>query len=202
MLYLIRHAQAAGNAEGRVMGQLDQPLTDLGRRQAEALAAWFAAQGTDPLPVYASDLQRAVETAAPLAAARGGLPLRLRPDLRELGRGVLQGRTLEEAAEMRSLPGVLESFEAEAEVAERIRRAGSELRAAALEGDVAAVAHGGSIGRLLRFYLGFPSGQADGPRFRLDNTGLTALDFGRGGTEVLCVNSLCHVPPTRGRQPR
>ena len=193
MLYLIRHGQAEGNAQRRIMGQLDQPLTALGRSQAEALARWFSERDSGPLQVYASDLARAVETAAPLAAARGGRPLRLRPDLRELGRGVLEGRTLEEAAEMRGLPGVPESFEPEPEVARRIGRVGSELRAASLEGEVAAVAHGGSIGRLLRLYLGLPVGQGDGPRFRLENTGLTILDFGRGATEILCVNALCHL---------
>ena len=38
MLILLRHGQTAVNAEGRLLGRADPPLTDLGRRQAQALA--------------------------------------------------------------------------------------------------------------------------------------------------------------------
>lgn len=193
MLYLIRHGQSEGNAQSRIMGQMDLPLTARGRQEALALARWLSGRGASFARVYASDLVRAAATAAPVAAACGGRSVLIRPDLRELGRGALEGRTLAEAAELRRLPGIIEGFEPEDAVAGRIARIGAELRAAAIEADVAAVAHGGSIGRLLQFYLGLPAGRSDGPRFRLDNTGVTILRFPHGSTEVVCVNALYHL---------
>jgi len=193
VLYLIRHGQAEGNAHGRIMGQQDLPLTELGRRQAESLADWLAGRGKVFARVYASDLARAVATAVPIAAACGGQAVLPRPELRELGRGAVEGRTYSEASALRRLPGVVESFEREEAIAARLARMGAELRAAAHGADIAAVAHGGSIGRLLQFFLGLPLGRTDGPRFRLANTGVTVLDFAGGATAVLCVNALYHL---------
>ena len=64
-LYLIRHGQSAGNAEGRFGGHGATPLSDLGRRQAEFTAVMLAKEGVSA--IYASDLPRAVETADALA---------------------------------------------------------------------------------------------------------------------------------------
>lgn len=201
MLYLIRHAEAEGNALGQIMGQRDLPLTERGRRQAAALAGALRARGLTLTAVYASDLRRTMETAQPLAEACGAPAPLPRPGLRELGRGVLEGRGHVEAAELRRLPGVVESFEPEEAIVARIALIGAELRRAAAAADVAAVAHGGSLGRLLRLYLGLPvriptgptlPGQA-GPRFRLDNTGVTALAFAGGEVTVLFTNALDHL---------
>jgi 2,3-bisphosphoglycerate-dependent phosphoglycerate mutase len=40
----VRHGETAWNAEGRLQGQLDVPLSDVGRAQARAVATWFAAE--------------------------------------------------------------------------------------------------------------------------------------------------------------
>ncbi|MGH6997837.1 MAG: phosphoglycerate mutase family protein, partial [Phenylobacterium sp.] len=37
MIYLVRHGQTHFNAEGRMQGHLDSPLTALGRAQASAI---------------------------------------------------------------------------------------------------------------------------------------------------------------------
>ena len=73
-LLVIRHALPVRIE--RADGPADPPLSALGRRQAEALAAWLtdgAAAGWEPPvdAVVASPLRRAVETAAPLAARLG-----------------------------------------------------------------------------------------------------------------------------------
>ena len=66
-LLLIRHARPLRVQS--VDGPADPGLSPLGRRQAEALAAWLAAERIDA--VYTSPLRRAVETAAPLGDALG-----------------------------------------------------------------------------------------------------------------------------------
>jgi 2,3-bisphosphoglycerate-dependent phosphoglycerate mutase len=66
-LLLIRHARPV-RAEGGD-GPADPGLSQLGRRQAEALAAWLAPERLDA--IYTSPLSRAVETAALLGEALG-----------------------------------------------------------------------------------------------------------------------------------
>jgi probable phosphoglycerate mutase len=60
MLHLVRHGQSTANSEGRLAGQLEFPLTDLGRAQARAAAVLL---GT-VVEVRSSSLSRARETAA------------------------------------------------------------------------------------------------------------------------------------------
>ncbi|HEX8291434.1 MAG TPA: histidine phosphatase family protein, partial [Pyrinomonadaceae bacterium] len=66
---LIRHGQSRGNAERRFGGHSPTPLSELGRRQAEATARALANERVTA--VYSSDLLRAVQTAEPLARAAG-----------------------------------------------------------------------------------------------------------------------------------
>ena len=80
-VYLIRHGEAEGNLYRRMQGQYNGDLTDLGRRQIEALGRRF--QGVRLDAVYSSDLSRAMETGAVLCRPRG-LPLRTDPRLREV----------------------------------------------------------------------------------------------------------------------
>ena len=96
-LFVLRHGQTAWNAEARIQGQLDIPLDETGRWQAERLAdALAAALSDEPLAaIYSSDLQRAWATAQPLAA-RTGAPLIADQRLRERGFGSFEGRTYAE----------------------------------------------------------------------------------------------------------
>lgn len=60
MLIVVRHGQTAANAGGLLLGRADPPLTDLGRRQARALAAALP----EAARVVSSPLERARATAA------------------------------------------------------------------------------------------------------------------------------------------
>ena len=77
-LVFIRHGQTLWNMDGRVMGQLDSPLSPLGERQARAVAERLAREPFDFL--YSSDLGRAVQTAR-FIARPGGHEIRLDEDL-------------------------------------------------------------------------------------------------------------------------
>jgi broad specificity phosphatase PhoE len=65
-VYLIRHGRTELNARGWLRGRIDLPLDEVGRVEADRLAALFA--GTKLDAVLTSPLQRAVQTATPLAA--------------------------------------------------------------------------------------------------------------------------------------
>ena len=93
---MVRHGETAWNAEGRVQGQTDVPLSPVGEAQARAVGAALAGQRFAAL--YASDLARVRQTAAPAAAALG-LEVRLEPRLRERHYGKFETMTYAEARE-------------------------------------------------------------------------------------------------------
>ena len=94
-LLLIRHGETAWNAEHRIQGQLDIPLSPLGVLQATRLAECLANEAIDA--VYSSGQSRAWLTAAPVAA-RLGLDVIAEPRLRERSFGIFEGLTLDEIA--------------------------------------------------------------------------------------------------------
>lgn len=91
-ILLIRHGENTFVGKGKLAGWLPGVhLNKRGKSQAEALA-----QILEPIrlrAVYASPLERAVETAAPLAAAKG-LEVIIREGLGEVRYGRWQGRSL------------------------------------------------------------------------------------------------------------
>ncbi len=95
-LYLIRHGQSAGNAEGRFGGHSATPLSELGELQARATADYLSRERIDA--IYSSDLLRAVQTAAPLAEMLS-LPINKSGAFRERHVGVLEGLTFIESKE-------------------------------------------------------------------------------------------------------
>lgn len=66
-LYLLRHGQTEFNVKKLVQGRCDSPLTDLGRQQAQAAAAWLKAHGVVSDKVASSPLGRAMATASLVA---------------------------------------------------------------------------------------------------------------------------------------
>lgn len=97
-IYVIRHGQAVGNAEGRFLGHVDPPLTAEGQAQARRMAAALVDRGITH--IQASDLTRAFATAQAVGD-RLGLPVVRNPALREVNHGVLDGLT---ATEVRASP--------------------------------------------------------------------------------------------------
>lgn len=106
-LCIVRHGETAWNAEGRVQGQLDIPLSDTGRAQARAVAQALAHESFDA--VYSSDLIRVRETAQPTAALLRK-QIVFSEKLRERHYGVFQGITYLEAKER--LPADFARFKA------------------------------------------------------------------------------------------
>jgi probable phosphoglycerate mutase len=183
---LVRHGQSEWNAEGRWQGQADPTLTDLGRLQAREAARALGAVDA----VWASDLRRAVETAAIIADHLGVGPVVVDPDLRERDAGEFSGLTRPEIAAR--YPGFLDDgrrppgWEPDESLVARALRA---LRAIAAEvpgGDVLVITHGGLV---------YALEQHLGEEFvRLANAEGRWLDVGPGGALRLGERVLLSAP--------
>jgi broad specificity phosphatase PhoE len=90
------HSTSVDNENGIATGWLDGRLSDQGRRQAEELGA----RRRDVAVVYASDLGRAVETAA-IAFRGAGIPVHHDARLRECDYGELNGAPVGDVSAVR-----------------------------------------------------------------------------------------------------
>ncbi|AWV48022.1 phosphoglycerate mutase [Mycobacterium leprae Kyoto-2] len=89
-LVMLRHGQTDFNLGGRMQGQLDTELSELGRAQAVAVAEVLGK--LQPLRIVSSDLRRAYDTAIKLGE-RTGLKIWVDDRLREAHLGDWQGLT-------------------------------------------------------------------------------------------------------------
>jgi probable phosphoglycerate mutase len=196
-LLLVRHGQSEWNEVGRWQGQADPPLTDLGRAQARA-----AARAVGQLDaVFASDLQRARETAEVIAECLGVGPVIADSGLRERDAGEWSGLTRAEIhqrypgylpqdrhmtfaprrdADVRRPPG----WETDDDVLTRVLDAFHRVHLVVGDGDALVVTHGGVI-YVLEGHLGQPFARlANGGGRWLDVEG----DVLTLGERVLLVN--------------
>jgi probable phosphoglycerate mutase len=98
---LVRHGQTERSARAAYSGQLDIPLTSLGREQARRCAERIAGAGVDG--VYTSPLVRARDTAQAIADA-AGVPLTVDDRLIEVDYGPFEGLDRESAREKYGQP--------------------------------------------------------------------------------------------------
>lgn len=172
-LLLVRHAQPKQEARGRCYGTLDVGLSARGHRHAQLLARTL-----DRIPlaaVYASPSQRAVETAAPLAAVHGLTPI-IDEGLREIDFGDFEGQSYEEIErshpelyrQWMETPTLVQFPGGESYTRLRVRAlAAMEAIRARHRGETAAVvSHGGVLRAMLADCLSMP----DEAIFRLDQS--------------------------------
>ncbi len=93
-LIIVRHGESEWNRIHRYQGQLDAPLSELGLRQAAALAERLRAETISH--IYASRLLRAARTAEAIAAYHPGIPLTHSEALLEIDHGEWQGKYADE----------------------------------------------------------------------------------------------------------
>ena len=183
-LILLRHGQTEWNRVGRVQGQSDAPLNELGHTQAQAVAPVLAA--LRPSHLWCSDLSRAADTAAYVAESCG-LAATADPRLREWGFGHREGLTHEEfrVAE----PDVYEQFrlgrydavagsEHTSDVRGRMVAALTDLLAQTPEGGTSiAVSHGAAIKLGVGGLLGWDDREAVDVLWGMSNCGWAELTF-------------------------
>ena len=197
LLYLVRHGETTFNAEGRIQGQADAPLSELGRRQSQAVAEVLAALPVEA--VYSSPLSRALLTARRIAETHG-LIVQTDPRLMELNAGAFQGRLRSELAniypaELAQWLGGDEDFVIPGgESRRQLTIRGCEvLRGIAAAGhrEAVVVTHGGLLSVALRSLLGLRDPL---PPFSLRNGSITrvAIDE-RGQFSLVALNEVEHL---------
>ena len=218
VLYLVRHGEAASNREGRIGGWSPVPLTDLGRRQADRAAAELVRRG--PTRLVASDIERARQTTAPIAAATGLTPS-YEPGLRERSLGVLDGLAFDEAQARhpelwqrmtaRDPTAVPEGAESTDQVHARVTAAIARLVRDHAGERIAIVSHGLALYHVFTYVCGLGSPASPLPVFVLvDNASITQVEHRRHPGpppverwRIISVNDTAHLrdlepgtPPT------
>lgn len=99
-IYLARHGQDQDNFAGILNGHRDQPLTELGREQAQQLALHITENNLNFVKIYSSPLKRAYETASEVAKVLGLDDPEITPLLIERDFGVMTGKTTNEILDL------------------------------------------------------------------------------------------------------
>ena len=220
-IWLVRHAESAGNvanaaaiAAGLPMLDLatrdmDTPLSERGEAQARALASWFLSLDPAPTIVWSSPYVRAVDTARIAVDAAGlAIPGRIDERLREREFGILDRLTkvgiVQRHPEQAAARAFLGKFfhrppggESWVDVAARIRSVIGDLRADHEGEDVVIVTHQAVI-LLFRYVL---EGLTEAEVLAIDqaeeigNTAITTYRSHDGGPPVLLsANNADHLP--------
>jgi len=193
-LCVVRHGETEWNAQGRVQGQLDVPLSPVGLAQARAVAGVLGKEHFDA--VYSSDLVRVRQPAEPLKRE-----LILDERLRERHYGVFQGMTYADAKE--KLPEDYARFRAkDPEFAFRNGESLSRFneRALAFFSDlvekragqaVLVFTHGGILEMLYRHATG--RGISAPRDFEIPNAAINRLEHDAQGWRVLAWADISHL---------
>jgi probable phosphoglycerate mutase len=195
---MVRHGETAWNAEGRVQGQTDVPLSAVGEAQARAVRDALA--GERFIALYASDLARVRQTAAP-AAAQLGLRVRLEPRLRERHYGKFETLTYAEARarlpqdyarfRAKELDYDFGSGESLRAFHARAIECVAEIAARHAGAAVLVFTHGGVLEMVHRHALG--SGLSAPRDFEIPNAALNWIEIGPGAWRVSAWAQVAHL---------
>ena len=187
--WLVRHGETEWSKSGRHTGRSDIPLTDVGRRQAEALGSRLA--GHRFALVLTSPRSRAVETAR-LSGFRDAI---LEPDLGEWDYGDFEGRTTAEIRteipEWSTWTGPWRNGETVDDVGARADRVIERCLDPKIDGDVLVFAHGHLLRVLATRWILLPP--EDGRLFALGTATLGILGWERTTRVIETWNEACHL---------
>ena len=200
-LFLIRHARSTWNANGRIQGQADPPLDDVGREQAHRLAERL--RDDQPIALYTSPLQRARETADIVGQALG---IGVMPDerLKEYDVGDIAGLTWEQVVER--YPDIAQRWAKAEEGAkfpgaeeggafrDRVAAVFDEIVTRHGKGLPGIVTHGGVLGAYINHLIGLTTWRSP---FRFDNASLSIVEVDLARSRILLLNDVCHLGEER-----
>ena len=199
-MILVRHGQSTWNREHRIQGQLDPPLSDEGRRQAELLGRRLA--GRRLAGFYSSDLKRAFETAQAIEPQVDLQPVPT-PGLREIYLGEWEGLRTEEIAERfprewarwSEKPDwdLVPGGEGAARFEARVIATLDEILDRHAHGDILLVTHGGVIQVALHRVIGRPSTGLF--PFKIQNASISVVEARDGRMIIAGSNDVAHLEP-------
>jgi len=193
LLLLIRHGENEFVKTGKMAGRLPGVyLNERGRQQAAELAKVLAEVRLKA--IYASPLERAVETAEPIAEGRK-LEIQLRPDLMDNDIGKWQGRTLKQLRRLKKWKVVQQApsrftfpeGESFLQTQTRVATTLDEIAASHRQKDIVAVVfHADPIKLAVAHYLGMPLDQFQ--RLGCDTGSVTVLYVSEMGAHLIKLN--------------
>ena len=151
-LYVARHGETAWNAENKICGRTDLPLTDRGIRQAKALAENMA--GIPIERIIASPMIRAQQTAAAVSEVLG-IAVQTDARLIEQNFGIFEGKDRKDPgylANKRMFAYRYPGGESQMDVAHRVYSLIEELKEKYSDESILLVCHGG-VCRSVRTYF-------------------------------------------------
>lgn len=197
-ILLLRHGETAYVASGRLSGRMPGvPLNDKGRQEAARIAE--ALRDAPIKAIYSSPIQRAVETAEPLAQALG-LPVQIREGLIETHAGDWSGRTLKQVTRFKLWKVCQEQpsqfqFPGGETFVDTQQRIVQELDALAKEHDekdiIACFSHGDPIKLAIAYYLSMPLDSFQ--RVGIDTGSMTILRLGNSRPHLGPINHMFNL---------
>lgn len=192
-IYIARHGQNRDNANGILNGHRDMPLTELGIRQAYALAEGIQKAGLTFDAVYASPLSRAHKTAEVVCETLRIAPPVVLDSIIERDFGVMSG---EKAIDIERLcaPDIIKTdtityflspkgAETFPMLLERATRALDQIKAEHPDGSVLLATHGDFGKMLYASFYGLPW-ESTLTQFHFGNCELLLLEEGRDPAEA------------------
>lgn len=195
-LILVRHGQSVANAERRVQGWADDPLSELGMQQARTLAQWLQHNESGIERLVSSPLRRAHQTAGYIGDALR-LPVTTHSGLREFGLGALEDHPEEALHAALKAGDIVVSHDAEPMpiFAERVVQAVDEIVATAVGETILITAHLGVIAVALAHWLESDIELAWQRYGRIPNTSLTEVVFSPSRQiELIRHGDMPHMP--------
>jgi broad specificity phosphatase PhoE len=190
-IWLVRHGETEWSTSGRHTGRTDIPLTDVGRRQAGALAGRL--DGHRFALVLTSPRSRAAET----ARIAGFSDAVVDPDLGEWDYGEFEGRTTVDIRvdipDWSVWTGPWRGGETVDQVGVRADRVIERCLDPGVEGDAVLFAHGHLLRVLAARWLLLPA-QA-GRHFALGTATIGILGWERTNRVIETWNEACHLSP-------
>jgi broad specificity phosphatase PhoE len=192
-LFLVRHGEVEGRYHRVFGGRIDMGLSPRGLEQARSMADYLRPRSFDA--IYASPLQRAQQTLAPIADQRAKPPVTL-PDLREVDFGDWTGLNFPQVREKfgaqayewlhhlerGTIPNGETAYTLRARVEPCLRRILADHQGRT----VAVVSHGGTIRMMLAILLELPLSKMS--CFEVDYASLTWVEIQPHKTEVQLLN--------------
>ena len=197
-LCIVRHGETAWNAEHRVQGQLDVPLSAIGHAQAQAASRVLSREEFDV--IYSSDLSRARQTAQPTASLLSRKIL-LDKDLRERHYGIFERLTYAEVKvrfpedyarfEARDPEYAFQTGESLKDFSARSIAVISKIADAHAGRSILVFTHGGVLDKLYRHVTGLPlSAQRN---FGIPNAGLNRIELTPAGWQIRSWVDIAHL---------